>query len=194
MHFSTFLKFLTLDTGDKIRHLENYATPGGFDFYRPSRDGVLQYSAHGRSREKVMGDIAQMAAMNSVAHNIEIFEHVADWLDKQRKGKQITPSRGVWPSPRKNFSVHIEPEVGLEIGDKKSILAVYPRREPRLNRDKAGAGILLLQRAYKGVGDEKFGILDAYGAKAFWSPTNVSSALLEREIETIDSELERIMY
>jgi hypothetical protein len=192
MHFSTFLKFLTLDTGDKIWQLESYATPGGFDFYRSSRDGMLQHSAHGRDRKKVVEDIAKLAPTNAVAHNVEIFDHSADWLAKQ-KGNRVAPSRGVWPSPGKCFSVHIEPEIALEHGNKKKVIAVYPRRNPRLNRDKAGAGIILLQRAYKGHGDEEFGILDAYDERAFWSPTNVSSALLDREIETIDGELRRIM-
>lgn len=192
MHFSTFLKFLTLDTGDKIRHLEAYTTPGGFDFYRTSRDGVLQYSAHDRARKKVMEDIVKLAPQNAVSHNVEIFEKVADWLDKQ-PGKRIAPARGVWPSPEKCFSVHIEPEIGLEHGASRKVIAVYPRREPRLNRDKAGAGVVLLKRAYRGLGDEEFGILDAYGSKAFWSPTNVSEALLDREIATIDAELKRIM-
>ena len=192
MHFSTFLKFLTLDTGDKIRQLESYASPGGFDFYRTSRDGVLQFSAHGRSRKAVAQDIAKLAPSNAIAHNIEIFDKAADWLEKQ-SGKRIAPSRGVWPSPEKCFSVHIEPEIGLEQGEKKKIIAVYPRREPRLNRDKAGAGVVLLRRAYKGFGVEDFGILDAYGEKAYWAPTNVSEALLDREIATIDAELMRIM-
>lgn len=192
MHFSTFLKFLTLDTGDKIRQLENYAKPGGFDFYRTSRDAVLNYSAHGKPHKNVVSEIAKLAPQNAVSHNIEIFENVATWLDKQ-PGARIAPSRGVWPSPLKKFSVHIEPEIGLEKGDKPKILAVYPRREPRLNRDKAGAGILLLRKAYKGLGTEEFGILDAYGQKAFWSPTNVSSALLDIEISLIDQELTRIM-
>ena len=83
MHFSTFLKFLTLDTGDKIRQLENYAKPGGFDFYRPSRDAVLNYSAHGKSFKSVVQDIAKQAGQNTVGHNTEIFENVARWLDKQ---------------------------------------------------------------------------------------------------------------
>lgn len=192
MHFSTFLKFLTLDTGDKIRQLENYAKPGGFDFYRASRDGVLNYSAHGKSQKSVIAEIAKSAAQNTVSHNIEIFENVVTWLDKQ-PGERIAPSRGVWPSPSKVFSVHIEPEIGLEKNEKKKILAVYPRREPRLNRDKAGAGLLLLKKAYKGVGDEDFGVLDAYGQKAYWSPTNVSSTLLDIEIGLIENELKRIM-
>lgn len=192
MHFSTFLKLLTLDTGDKIRHLEGYATPGGFDFYRTSRDGVLQHSAHGRTRDRVVKDIKSLASPNAVEHNVEIFEHVADWLGKQ-KGKRFAPSRGVWPSPRKIFSVHIEPEIGLEVGQAKRIFAVYPRRDPRLNRDIAGAGVILLGRGYRGHGGEEFGVLDAYGERAFKSPTNVSNALLDREIETIEGELTRIM-
>lgn len=192
MHFSTFLKFLTLDTGDKIRQLENYAKPGGFDFYRSSREAVLHYAAHGRAYKSVVQDIAKSAPQNAIGHNTEIFENVAQWLGKQT-GERIAPARGVWPSPQKKFSVHIEPEIGLERGGKATILAVYPRREPRLNRDKAGAGILLLRKAYNGKGEEEFGILDAYGQKAFWSPTNVSSALLDVEIGTIEAELARIM-
>lgn len=192
MHFSTFLKFLTLDTGDKIRQLEGYATPGGFDFYRTSRDGVMQHAAHSRARERVVSDIRNLAPPNATDHNVEIFEHAADWLRKQ-KGKRISPSKGVWPSPNRIFSVHIEPEIGLEVGQSKRIFAVYPRRDPRLNRDIAGAGVLLLRRGYRGNGDEEFGVLDAYGAKAFKSPTNVSNALLDREIETIEGELKRIM-
>lgn len=193
MHFSTFLKFLTLDTGDKIRQLEAYATPGGFDFYRPSRDGVLQFAAHGRSKENVIRDIQTNAPSNTVAHNVEIFVHTANWLDKQKNGQRIAPARGVWPSPRKHFSVHIEPEIGFEKAGKRKILAVYPRRAPRLNRDQAGAGIILLSRAYRGAESEEFGILDAHGSRAFWTGTNVSSAILDREIATIDSELERIL-
>jgi hypothetical protein len=192
MHFSTFLKFLTLDTGDKIRQLEGYATPGGFDFYRSSRDGIFQHCAHGSARQKIIEDIAKTPPHNAVAHNVEIFEHAANWLEKQ-KGKRVAPARGVWPSPNKIFSVHIEPEIGLQIGKNTRIVAVYPRKEPRLNRDKAGAGLLLLKRGYKGQSDEEFAILDAYGEKAFASPTNVSGALLEREIETIEGELKRIM-
>jgi hypothetical protein len=192
MHFSTFLKFLTLDTGDKIRQLENYAKPGGFDFYRPSRDGILNYAAHSKSRASVVADIGKQAAQNSASHNVEIFENAVNWLDKQ-VGTKIAPSRGVWPSPEKVFSIHIEPEIGLEKGGETRVIAVYPRREPRLNRDKAGAGILLLQKAYKGTGKEDFGILDAHGQKAFWSPTNVSSSILDIEIATIERELKRIL-
>jgi hypothetical protein len=140
----------------------------------------------------VIKDIAGSAPHNAVAHNVEIFEHAANWLEKQ-KGKRVVPSRGVWPSPDKVFSVHIEPEIGIDTGERKKVIAVYPRKEPRLNSDTAGAGILLLRRGYRGGGEEEFAILDAYAERAFRSPTNVSNALLDREIQTIEGELQRIM-
>lgn len=192
MHFATFLKFLTLDVGDKIRHLERYAKPGGFDFYRPSRTGVYDHAAHGRDRAKIVADIEANAATNALEQNLEIFEHTADWLEKQNQTGRISPGRGVWPSPNKIFSVQIEPEIGFETKKGKKILAVYPRKEPRLGRDRAGAGIILLRRAYKGDGSEDFGILDALGSKAYWTPTNVSEAVLDSEVATIEAELKKI--
>ncbi len=86
MHFSTFLKFLTLDTGDKIRQLENYAKPGGIDYYKTSCDAVLKYSVHGMSQKNAIAAIAKSAPQNAVSHNIEIFENVASgWTNKLGK-------------------------------------------------------------------------------------------------------------
>jgi hypothetical protein len=192
MHFSTFLKLLTLNTGDKIRHLEGYASPGGFDFYRPSREGAFAYCAHGRSRTRVAEDIKKNAASNALERNLDIFEDVANWLDKQ-KGERNSTSRGVWRSPKKTFSIHIEPELGLIQAGRQKVVAVYPRKEPRINRDQAGAAILLLSEGYKTTEQIEFGILDCKGGKAFWSPTNVSQALLTSEVAMIEAELNRIM-
>lgn len=192
MHFSTFMKLLTLDIGGKIRQLERYAKPGGFDFYRASREGVYNYCAHGRDRSRVVSDVGHNSSSNSRDRNLEIFGKVADWLDKQRISTAVAPGRGVWPSPNKLFSVQIEPEIGFEKNSQHRIMSVYPSREPRISRDQAGAGILLLQQAYRGSGMERFGILDALAQRAFWTPTNVSPAILESEIDTIERELRRI--
>lgn len=191
MHFATFLKFLTLNPGDKIRDLEKYTKPGGFDFYRPSRDGVVQYSAHKRTREQVLKYISDVSSTNSEERNAEIFMRVAAWTDKH-SGNTTVPNRGVWRSPNSVFSVHIEPEIAYEQKDTQRVVAVYPRKDVRLNRDQAGAGLILLQRGYRGSGNEKFGILDAYASKVHWTPTNVSARLLDNEIATMESELDRL--
>jgi hypothetical protein len=192
MHFATFLKLLTLNAGDKIRDLERYAKPGGFDFYRPSRDGVMQHCAHGRSTDRVLKDIEAASAANSRERNKEIFDRVAAWLGSHAKDTSI-PNRGVWRSPNKVFSVHIEPEISFRSKDAQQIIAVYPRKDVRINRDQAGAGLVLLSRGYKGFGNEKFGILDAFGNKVHRTPTNVSERLLDNEIAAIEGELSRIL-
>lgn len=192
MHFATFLKLLTLNTGDKIRDLERYAKPGGFDFYRPSRDGVVQHCAHGLTKDRVLKDIEASSTANSVERNKEIFEKVWGWV-AAHPGAAAMPSRGVWRSPQKIFSVHIEPEISYQFKNEQHVIAVYPRKDVRINRDQAGAGLILLSRGYRGLGNEKFGILDAFGNKVLRTPTNISERLLENEIATIEAELARIL-
>ncbi|MEM7661562.1 MAG: hypothetical protein AAF292_04895 [Pseudomonadota bacterium] len=113
-------------------------------------------------------------------------------MDKQN-GELFAPNRGVWKSPGGNFSVHIEPEIGIQTKQGQDVVAVYPRKEPRLTRDVGGAGVVLLSQAYRAEEHTRFGILDAYGQRVTRAKTNVSEAILRREIETIDSELQRIL-
>ncbi|MGN6771814.1 MAG: hypothetical protein ACTHJQ_18490 [Rhizobiaceae bacterium] len=192
MHFSTFLKLLTQSTGDKIRDLSGYAQSGGFDFYRSSRDGVAEICAKSTSISTVIAKVKAIAPPNGIERNVEIVEHCSNWLSKQ-KGTGSKPKRSVWASPQKVFSVLIEPEILISSNAGLRVLAVYPRIEPRINRDQAGAGIIILKKAYKGDGTEKFGILDAYAEKAFWSPTNASQSILEHEVAMIENELSKVM-
>ncbi|MGV0910859.1 hypothetical protein [Martelella sp. FOR1707] len=192
MHFATFLKLLTLNMGDKIRDLERYAKPGGFDFYRPSRDGIVKHCSAGRTRENVLRDIENSATTKSVDRNKEVFERVAVWV-AGHPGQASIPKRAVWRSPHKTFSVHIEPELSYQAKNAQHVVAIYPSKDVRINRDQAGAGLILLSRGYRGSGNEKFGILDAFAGKVHRTPTNISERLLENEIATIETELSRIL-
>lgn len=192
MHFATFLKLLTQSTGDKVRDLSKYAQPGGFDFYRTSRDGVTDLCTGSKTLDEVKSSINALAPQNAVDRNIEIVENFLLWREKQAAmGKQ--PSRSIWTSPNEIFSIYIEPEISLISGNAEKVLAVYPRKDPRINRDQAGAGIILLQKHYKGSGSEKFGVLDAFGQKAFWSPTNASQAILDHDVAMIENELSKVL-
>lgn len=193
MHFSTFMKLLTQTTGERIRDIEKYAKPGGFDYWRSSRDGLVQHSAHGRDRSRVVADIEANPAENTVENNKVVFESCADWLAKQSQ-QRFAPNRGVWPSPNGVFSVHIEPEIGIEKRNgEKQVIAVYPRKEPRLTRDIGGAGVLLLRRGYRGDGTEVFGVLDAGAGAVVKAQTNVSEMILDEEIDRIEQNLRRVL-
>ncbi|MCR5857300.1 hypothetical protein [Mesorhizobium sp. J428] len=193
MHFSTFLKLLTQNTGDKIRDLSKCSQAGGFDYYRTSRDGVASLCGDSKSLEFVKMRIKAMAPENAIDRNVKIAEHCSNWLKKQT-GTGKKAGKALWTSPKKIFSVHIEPEICLTQGGTNRILAVYPRDEPRINRDQAGAGILLIQKSYKaGSGPNKFGILDAFAERAYWSPTNSSQSILDHEITMIENELTKVL-
>lgn len=193
MHFATFLKLLTQDRGDQIRDLEKYGTPGGWDFWRPLRDGMSAFVGHGRSFEAVREDIEVNAAGNSRARNIEVFEQAAEWVSKQ-SGTGFIPNRGVWKSPGGMFSVQIEPEIGLERRNgRQLIVALYGRAEPRIRRDQAGAATILLESSYRSNADIEFGILDAAAGTLHKARTNVSQSLLEAETHFIDEQLARIL-
>jgi hypothetical protein len=192
MHFATFLKFLTQSTGEKIRDLAKYEKGKGFDFYRTSRDGVASLCDNSKSLDEVLLTIESQAPSNGTERNREIAENTYQWL-KRQSGVGATAPKGIWRSPNKVFSVQIEPEILLSNSGVDRVLAVYPRKEPRINRDQAGAGLLVLAAAYIGGGGEKFGILDAYAQKAFWSPTNASKAILDHDVAMIENELAKVV-
>ncbi|MBY6118486.1 MULTISPECIES: hypothetical protein [Mameliella] len=192
MHFATFLKYFTLSDGDKIRELQKYSKPGGFDFYRPSRDAITDYFVAGKPEAHCKAFIAASSGANNEEHNLSVFDAVRDWGGKQKVVAE-PPSRGVWKSPKKTFSVRIEPEFLIKRNGTDTVVAVYPRSSVALNRDNAGAGIILLQQAYKGSGGEAFGILDAHASKAFWTPTNVSEIVLDNVVRFIDENLPKFV-
>ena len=117
-----------------------------------------------------------------------MFESCLEWGSKQTILPEV-PARGVWRSPQKTFSVLIEPEFTISRSGKRTVVAVYPRSSMALNRDNAGAGIILLGQAYRGQGDEFFGIFDAPASKAYWTPTNVSERVLFNVVRFIDENL-----
>ncbi len=192
MHFATFLKLLTQDTGDKIRDLEKYGRPGGYDFWRPLRDGMDAFVGHGLGIEDVRRDISINASANSSTRNLEVFEQAATWVSRQN-GRGFIPNRAVWRSPGGMFSVQIEPEIGLERRNGcQLVAAIYGRKEPRIRRDQAGAATLLLERTYRSNEDVEFGILDASAGVLHRARSNVSEALLDAETRFIDDQLSRV--
>lgn len=187
MHFSTFLKFLTLSDGDRVRELEAYSEPGGFDFYRPLREASTALVADGHSVERCTNSIRARCNDRNRGHNLEAFQRVVDFMARQRQIAE-RPVKSVWRSPRRVFSVHIEPEFLITRQGIRTAVAVYPRAQTSLNRDTAGAGIVLLRNAYRGEVDG-YGILDAMAGNAYWTPTNVSERVLQSVVGFIETQL-----
>jgi len=192
LHFATFLKLLALSTGDKMRAIAKYGdADGGFDYWKPLRSGCIQYCAHGASRPRVHSHITSNAGSTNETRCIEKFEITANWMDRQA-GQGFAPNRGVWRSPTGAFSVHIEPEIGFETSNRNKITAVYPTSSASLNRETAGAGILLLSQNYRDRSDEVFGIFEVDTNRCYRTPTNNSEGVLLADIATIDAAFARL--
>jgi hypothetical protein len=190
MHFSTFLKFLTLSDGDRLRELEAYSEPGGFDFYRPLREASTAHLADGHSVDRCRTSIQNRTNDRNRGHNLEAFEGVASFGSRQRPILE-RPVKSIWRSPRRIFNVHIEPEFLILRQGLRTAVAVYPRGQSALNRDTAGAGIVLLRNAYRGEVDG-FGILDVMAGNAYWTPTNVSERVLQSMVGFIELHLSEL--
>ncbi|MCE7029032.1 hypothetical protein [Jiella avicenniae] len=188
MHFATFLKFLTQDIGNNIKDLSRYGGGGGKDFYGPSRRGVSELLSAECDLNLLIKKVQQASLPNAVETNASVIAEVSSWLSAQ-KGERFEPEKAVWKSPNGYFSLSIEPEIGLTKGAETKIIAVYPRRNGRLNREKAGAGIILLQEAFPHLGGVRFGILDSSAGKAFWSGTNSSAGVLRHHVRMVEDEL-----
>lgn len=193
LHFATFLKLLALPTGDKLKAVAKYGEDsGGFDYWKPLRSGVIQYCAHGKSREEVHRHISQNSGRTNQERCSSKFESVADWSDKQ-SGAGFAPNRGVWRSPQALFSVHIEPEIGYETNSNTKITAIYPTSSATLTADTAGAGLILLRDNYRNASNETFGVYQVDTNRCFRRITNNSEAILRADIATLENAFAQIL-
>ncbi len=186
MNLSTFLKLLTLNTGEKLRDVQKYKEAGGYDFYQALRAAHLKF---GPTPDVSLGIdfISARASANAKKVNEDLYRASHEWILKQ-KGEFFSPSRALFRSPRNVFSVTVNPEIGLRTKSVDTAYAIYPRQHVRINRDQAGAALLLMSEAYGDTSNMQFGVLDVTADKAFRTPTNMSKAILDAEVRFLEIE------
>lgn len=186
LHFSTFLKLLALPTSEKLKAVAKYGeSSGGFDYWKSLRSGCIQYCAHSEPREDVYRHILSNSGPQNGPRCVEAFDITANWIDRQT-GQGFAPNRGVWASPARNFSVHIEPEVGLSSSKTSKVTAIYPTASAVLTADVAGAGLILLRNNYRSSTNEEFGIYQVGNNRCYRRITNNAEAMLAADIATLD--------
>lgn len=192
LHFSTFLRLLASTTADRMRTIEKYAEPGGFDYWKTLRSAITQYTLGTLDRNGVERYISANAGGNSEKNTLDRFNLVADWMGRQT-GQGYAPSQGLWTSPNELFSVFVEPEIGLVSSSRDRVVACYPTNSPPLTRDCAGSGIVLLNRHF---GEGFNGSLEVYDVKrnrCHRTPTNLSARQLDADIADIERHFHAIL-
>ena len=186
LRLSSFLSLITRDVGDQLRSLDRHRERD-FDFWHPFREALRGYALEGVGRGDALEGIEAASTQSMLRRNQELFERVADWLDRQ-EGRLVPPPVGVWRSPRGALEVAVTPEIALV--DRKGhvdVVAVYGRDEPRLRRDQAGAVAQIMDETFEDA--DRTGVLDAETGTVLRTPTAFSERVLEAEVRVIEAEL-----
>ena len=188
MHFSTFLKLLASDTARRIKEVDKYRDQsGGFDYWRPLRDGIARHCAGNNTRQDAISFIEGNCADSNRQNCLTKFDVVADWLGKPpRKAFQVPP-RLLFRSPTGSFNVIVEPEIHFRTSSSNKVVSVYPTGSVSINADVAGAGIVLKRRCFGTMGDATFHVFDANKGRLFTAIPNVSERFLDASITDLDA-------
>ena len=186
LRLASFVALMTRDVGDQLRALDRHRERD-FDFWHPLRAALRAYSVEGLGRGEAVEGIEAEATQSMLRRNVEVFERVADWLDRQ-PGRAVPPPTGIWRSPSGAFEVEVAPEIALvDRKGRMDAIAVYGREAPRLRRDQAGAVAEVMADALGP--DVAVGVLDAEAGTVLRTPTRLSERILDAEIRVIESEL-----
>lgn len=188
LRLSSFLSLTTRDVGDQLRALDGHRGRD-FDFFAPFRAALRLYALEGGGRGEALEGIEAASTQAQLRRNLEVFERVADWLDRQ-EGRPVPPPVGVWRAPRGRLEVEVAPEIALT-GRKgrTDLIAVYGREAPRLRRDQAGAVARVMAECFEDRDDVTVGVLDAEAGHVLRTPTAFSDRVLDAEVALIEAEL-----
>ncbi|UWQ21173.1 hypothetical protein [Jannaschia sp. W003] len=188
LRLSSFLSLITRDVGDQLRSLDGHRHRD-FDFYAPFRDALRAYAIEGLGRGEALEGIEATSTQSMLRRNGEVFERVADWLDRQG-GRMVPPPSGVWRAPGGALEIEVAPEIAIEgRHGRLDVIAVYGREAPRLRRDQAGAVARIMGETFADIDGATFGVLDAEAGQVLRTPTAFSDRVLEAELRVITEEL-----
>jgi hypothetical protein len=187
LRLSSFLSLMTRDVGDQLRALDGHRERD-FDFWAPLRRALTTYAIEGLGRGEALEGIEFEATPAMLRRNQEVFERVADWLDRTG-GRPVPPPSGIWRAPSGRFEVAVTPDLAIARPKGRiDVITIYGREAPRLRRDQAGAVLHVMAEALDDP-DAVPGVLDAEAGHVLRAPTRLSDRVLEAEIALIEREL-----
>jgi hypothetical protein len=158
---TTFVDFVSKSGTPKITVVKHFkrgdAYHPAFDFYKPVRDAIVDLHAHGKPKkaldEVVAGlkDPRKIAPYTAVVRGHKKFmrKHAARWF---------APPKGSWAEG--GIIVHVNPELGLEIGRVPHVVKLYFKAE-KLPKRNVATITRLMEKALGDPGSPAvFGVLD----------------------------------
>jgi hypothetical protein len=113
----SFLKILGHGTPQKMREYSKYLTPGGYDFYWHLKDAAFALTVGGKPFDECVQPINQIKRDVERKHNFEGLRALRKWMSG-KDGKFFVPPKGSCSSPKGYLTVKLEPEFGVQHGEK----------------------------------------------------------------------------
>lgn len=184
---TTFVDFVSKSGTPKITVVRRFKRADAYrpalDFYKAARDAIVAVHRHGKPRKALDALVEEARDPRKVepyraivrGHRKFMGRHPARWFD---------PPKGSWS--RGGIVVHVNPELGLEIGGVRHIVKLYFKAE-RMPRKNVTTITRLMQTALGDPGArEVFAVLDVRRGTMHASSGSAPGvdALLESEAAT----------
>lgn len=159
--FTTFLKVCAATPLGKIRELQAFTRPGGYDFYKILKKLAVEICSGKMSLLEAENQIARITNVAERKHTLEAIRIFYQWFVVQKLDWE-TPPRGVAKStPSGIVTIRLEPEIAFKgDGAAPNVLYLWNLNKPALKSDLASEGLRLLSRDLSHASDHKFGIFD----------------------------------
>lgn len=184
---ATFLKLISSRPEQKLRDLLAYERPGeGYDGHRNLRLAVRRGVADG-SLDGLHDALERIPVLEERRRALRFEPTIAKRL--RAEGTQfIAPPQKLWESPRRQFSIDVYPDVGIQQGNHQLFAFLYFHGSIRPSRTTAGALIALATRALQPMMSEadEIAVIDVTGNKTFKAVYGLSRDLLTNEIAELD--------
>ncbi|MCG8440789.1 MAG: hypothetical protein MI723_03180 [Caulobacterales bacterium] len=176
--FATFLELLAMPVAQQITDrgaLDRYEGPDRWRVMREAlRDQARREARYGCSDPT----LAQIGSNCDRARAVEVLHKLRE---RARNRPPLPPVQRVWRSPRGVFDVMVEPELSLRESGKHLHIHVYYHPFVRINKVAAGAGVLLMQRAFARGDDAEVScaVFDMRAGKLWRRPAEGSHEALD---------------
>jgi hypothetical protein len=192
---SSFLKILSQGTPQKIREYGKYLTPGGYDFYWQLKDAAFALTVGGKTFDDCVQPINQIKRDVERKHNYEGLKNLRKWISGQSCSFFPAP-QGSCSSPKGYLKVKLEPEFGLQEGDKRRLIYIWNCKGTELKPVIAGVGIYMMQKhlAAGDYSDCSCGLLDLRKRRLFVTdslPPGIP-AMVSSEFAWVDNFFEQV--
>jgi hypothetical protein len=185
LSLNTFIRYYAMDptrlVGEVSRRMQ---TAGGYDFYRLLADAI-RAKIRGASDDEVQFILGGSSNITEVNYNRAAYKVFEEKFGK-KKGLEEFEKKGSVKLSGGELVVQVAPLFSIQSSAALSVYNVWAAQNPELDRAKAGAGVYLMQQAFKKTAPNyDYRVFDAVNNKVFSAISNATAQAVEMVAQNI---------